>query len=125
VDADVFLLNDRKPALLPSPGGALGEPGLSLARSEAAPQQLLRDLSSDRGMGWLAGSGMWFTYIRIHTTAGALTYDLAIDPSGRGRPSAVDAGLVGPGTRVPAPSSQWPLWAALAVIAVLALIAAA
>src|SRR5438034_8808793 len=98
IDADVFLLNDRAPAMLPTPNGLLSKPGLTLKRSEAASTQLLRDLSSDRGMSWLPTSGMWLDYLQVHSPAGALTYDLAIDASGRGVPSPVDAGLVAPAT---------------------------
>jgi len=125
IDADVFLLNERSPAMLPTPKGLLSKPGLTLKRSEAAPTQLLRDLSSDRGMSWLPTSGMWLDYLQVHSPAGALTYDLAIDPSGRGDPSPVDAGLVAPAGG-PAPTSSstlWPIWVGLSVLGI-ALIAA-
>jgi len=120
ISADVFLLNDRAPAMLPAPSGLLGRSGLTLSRSEAAPTQLLKDLSSDRGMSWLPTSGMWLDYIKVHSPADQLTYDLAIDPSGRGDPSPVDAGLVAPAT-APAPSSTtttWPIWVGLAVLGI-------
>jgi len=87
VQADVFLLTDRRPALLPD------SDGLSLERSEPASDFLLQDLRSDSRMEWLPSSGMWFSYLRLDTTAGALGYDLAVDASGRGNPSEVDAGL--------------------------------
>jgi hypothetical protein len=98
VDADVFLLTDGKPAMLPAAVGAArtaGEPftsGLTLARSERANAQLMQDLRSDKGMSWMPRS-MWFSYIRVSTPAGALGYDLAIDASGHNRPSLTAAGF--------------------------------
>jgi hypothetical protein len=119
IDADVFLLNDRSPAMLPTPNGLLSKPGLTLKRSERAPTQLLRDLSLDRGMSWLPASGMWLDYLQVHSSAGALTYDLAIDPSGRGAPSPVDAGLVAPAAgSAPSSSTLWPIWVGLAVVGI-------
>jgi hypothetical protein len=100
VQADVFLLTDHAPALLPGPTGGNG---IRLAHSDAASDSLLTDLRSDRGMGWIPTSG-WLTQVAVDGTAAQLTYDLAIDASGAGAPSAVDAGLAMPGTPV-APSS--------------------
>jgi hypothetical protein len=104
VQADVFLLTERAPALLPEPipFGDVFLPnasGMFLQRSEAASEGLLADLRSDKGMKWIPKdpSGMWLTYLRLDTTAQDLRYDLAIDASGAGRPSPVDAGLVEPG----------------------------
>src|SRR4029450_11425472 len=91
VQADVYLLTERRPALLPAPS-----PGMSLEQSRPASPELLADLRADQGMGWLPGSGMWLSYLRVDTTAGQLTHDLAVDASGRGRPSPVAAGLVDP-----------------------------
>ena len=54
VDASVYLLTDRTPALLPAP---TGDNGLSLGHSAPATQSLLDDLRSDRGMGWIPSSG--------------------------------------------------------------------
>jgi hypothetical protein len=124
IDADVFLLGDRKPALLPKPQGRTASNGLILDRSEQASPQLLRDLSSDRGMGWLPSSGMWLTYLRIHTTAGALTYDLAVDPTGFGHPSPVDAGLVAPSATPAGASTPWELKIGLGLAVAVALAAA-
>jgi len=95
VQADVYLLTGRRPSLLPAPGGD-GAPGVVLERSQPASAGLLADLRSDRGMGWLPGSGMWLSYLRVAATAGQLTHDLAVDADGRDRPSAVAAGLVVP-----------------------------
>jgi hypothetical protein len=93
VDADVFLLTDQPPSLLPGP-----REGLSLAHSAAAKPLLLDDLRSDVGMDWVPESA-WLTELRVDSTVADLHYDLAIDASGEGRPSATAAGL----------DSPWPL----------------
>jgi hypothetical protein len=101
VEADVYLLTDRMPALLPEPIDATDGPvkagaGLELLRSEPASASLLTDLRSDKGMAWLPNSDVWLTYLKVDSSAGALTYDLAIDATGAGHPSPVAAGLVLP-----------------------------
>ena len=53
MEADVYLLTDERPGLLPNPGSALGAPGLELAHSAPATDQLLSDLRSDQGMEWV------------------------------------------------------------------------
>jgi len=88
VRADVYLLTDRKPAMLPRLGG-----GVRLEQSREASTTLLADLRGDRGMTWLPPSGMWLSYLKVDTTAGALKHDLAVDASGQGTPSLVAAGL--------------------------------
>ena len=92
VDADVYLLNDQKPALLPAP---TGDNGLTLLNDEPASDSLLTDLRSDRGMDWVPTSA-WLTKVRIDASADQLGFDLAIDASGAGAPSYVDAGLAFP-----------------------------
>ncbi|HEU5204550.1 MAG TPA: DUF2330 domain-containing protein [Candidatus Limnocylindrales bacterium] len=92
VDADVYLLNDQKPALLPAP---TGDNGLTLLNDEPASDSLLADLRSDRGMEWVPTSA-WLTKVRIDASADQLGFDLAIDASGAGAPSYVDAGLALP-----------------------------
>lgn len=92
VDADVYLLNDQRPALLPAP---TGDNGLNLLNDEPASDSLLADLRSDRGMEWVPESA-WLTKVRIDASADQLGFDLAIDASGKGSPSYVDAGLVVP-----------------------------
>jgi hypothetical protein len=87
IDADVFLLTDRRPTLLP--GGAQG---LRLDRSEPAGTRLMQDLRSDKGMGWMPES-MWLTYLKVDALPGQLTYDLAVDATGAGNPSPEAAGL--------------------------------
>lgn len=94
IRADVFLLTTRRPALLP-----LGRPGVILERSAAASRSLLDDLRSDKGMGWMPAA-MWLSYLSIDARADSLRYDLAVDASGRNRPSRLWAGLA----RLPRPT---------------------
>lgn len=92
VTADVYLLTDRSPALLPAPKTSNG---IRLDVSEKASDGLLADLRSDRGMGWVPDNG-WLTKVAVDGQAAQLDYDLAVDASGAGRPSAIDAGLALP-----------------------------
>ena len=56
-------------------------------------KQLSRyDLRADKGMDWVPSSA-WLTKIGIDVAAPSLSYDLAVDASGRNRPSVVAAGL--------------------------------
>jgi hypothetical protein len=118
VEADVFLLNEEQPALLPAPAEPGAIQGLVRERSEPASDLLLQDLASDKRMGWLPTDGMWLDYIRINTPAGELDHDLALDVSG-GVPSYVDAGLA-PGSGAAAlptdPVMWWP-WVLAALFA--------
>ena len=95
VQADVDLLTDNAPALLPAP---TGKNGIRLDHSAAASDSLLTDLRSDRGMEWIPSSG-WLTKVAVDAAAGDLTYDLAIDVTGAGAPSRVDAGFELPGVK--------------------------
>jgi len=137
VEADVYLLTDRQPALLPAPvpaGGSISpragagpdgaqRPGLVLERSEPASSSLLADLRSDKGMKWLPASGMWLTYLRVDANAGDLKYDLAVDASGADQPSPVAAGLSAEG-RSPIGETAARMWpAALTALALVAGIA--
>ena len=88
INADVFLLTDQRPALLPGDGAA----GLELRRSERAKATLLDDLRSDQGMSWVPASS-WLTYLEIDAAPAELTYDLAVDASGKSEPSREAAGL--------------------------------
>jgi hypothetical protein len=90
VEADVFLLTDGTPTLLP---GAM--PGLNRTHSAPASKSLLSDLRSDAGMGWVPESA-WLTKVSINVAASDLSYDLAVDASGKGRPSPIAAGLTEP-----------------------------
>ena len=111
VEADVFLLTAERPALLPA-----REAGLTLEHSEPATQSLLDDLRSDDGMGWVPESA-WLTKLAVDSSAGDLTYDLAIDASGRNAPSPVAAGLV-----VPVPGDGFADTVTLAAAAALLLV---
>jgi hypothetical protein len=92
IDADVYLLTDQAPALLPTPTGSNG---MRLDHSAKASFSLLDDLRSDRGMGWVPDKG-WLTKVAIDADAPQLSFDLAIDASGQGVPSWVQAGLPAP-----------------------------
>ncbi len=118
VEADVYLLTDEKPDMLPNPGGLFDSDGLILDHSAAASDLLLADLRSDAGMGWVPDRA-WLTKVVIASEAGDLQFDLAIDAAGAGRPSAVDAGYVASGPR-PGSSSPVALSLALAAIAAIA-----
>jgi hypothetical protein len=96
VTADVYLMTDRKPALLPAP---TGDDGLQLEHSAPATQSLLDDLRSDRGMAWVPASA-WLTKVGIDATVPQLGFDLAIDASGAGAPSRIMAGLDKPGSQL-------------------------
>ncbi|MEX0985316.1 MAG: DUF2330 domain-containing protein [Actinomycetota bacterium] len=99
IQADVYLLTDRRPATLPQAVRSNGDPdqrGLIQEVSEEASSTLLRDLRSDRGMRWLPEDDMWLTYVRVNEEAGELTNDLAVDASGFGQPDPVAAGFQAP-----------------------------
>ena len=97
VEADVYLLTDAEPNLLPGADA----PGLSLDHSAAATELLLDDLRSDAGMGWVPEEA-WLSKVRIDARADELRFDLAIDPTGTAEPSSIDAGLA-PFGPTPAP----------------------
>lgn len=122
VEADVFLLNERKPLLMPGLDEAGTSEGLVHERSESASGLLLSDLAGDRGMDWLPTEDMWLDYIRINTPAGELDHDLALSLDGA-TPSPVDAGFALAGTTIPQEGSA-PPWAwiaaALLLVAILA-----
>jgi Uncharacterized protein conserved in bacteria (DUF2330) len=119
VEADVFLLTERQPELLPGPigsGAGAERDGLVLVRDEPASRFLLSDLASDRGMGWLPTTGMWLSYLQVAEQADELEYDLAIDVTG-GQPSLVDSGLVRL-SPVPGPPSAWVLVGILGAVGI-------
>ena len=103
VEADVFVLTDRQPKLL------AGGRGLSLDRNEEASPQLLDDLRSDKGMGWLPDS-MWLTYLKLGVNAGALDYDLAIAAHPNTLPSVRDAGVTAAKARIIRVASHTRPW---------------
>jgi hypothetical protein len=115
VQADVFLLTDRAPALLGL------DAGVRVRVGEPATASLLSDLRTDRDSEWVPTSA-WLTFIGISTSAGQLNHDLAIDTSGAGHPSTIQAGFetaatAPPPTRVALqpvtlsgqPGSRWAL----------------
>jgi hypothetical protein len=110
VEADVFLLTDREPSLLPGP-----QNGMTLAHSKAATVSLLDDLRSDDGMAWVPTSA-WLTKLSIDTPASALTFDLAVDASGQGEPSRRAAGL-----EIPSDGSDNSVYWALTAVAAAAI----
>jgi hypothetical protein len=98
IEADVFLLTDGEPSMLPqavAPDGG-DQTGLILQASEPASDQLMTDLRSDDRMGWLPEQDMWLTAIRVRERADQLTHDLSIDASGVGIADPVAAGLARP-----------------------------
>jgi len=122
IDADVFLLTDDKPALLPQPGAKM-----ALAYSQAASQTLLTDLRSDQNSAWVPESA-WLTKLAIDSATSGLKFDLAVDTSGANKPSQVAAGLValprtGGSVADSDASGKSVVWAvaAVAVVAILAI----
>jgi hypothetical protein len=110
VDADVYLLTDAKPTMLPAP---VGLNGMSIDYSQAASDSLLNDLRSDKGMDWVPQNG-WLSKVVINASASQLKYDLAISATATA-PSPVAAGLEIPG---PAPiRDQTPELTAFAIVA--------
>lgn len=110
VQADVFLLTDRKPALLSGDG-------IHLEQSEPASTILLDDLRSDTATSWVPATA-WLSYLKLSAPAGSLGYDLATDVSGN-TPRIIDTGLVRfGGLRVPGahPAQAWPWQATLVIV---------
>jgi hypothetical protein len=123
VQADVFLLTDIQPAMLPDPNGILGTPGLSLDHAAAASRELLTDLRSDKGMEWVPHKA-WLTKVTVDAAAPELRFDLAIDVSGQGAPSLRDAGFA-PFGPLPVPPSSTTIWVLLLGLALTLPLAAA
>ena len=123
ISADVFLLTDHIPAMLPAPVGARNlaggpiAPGMQLVRSERASASLMNDLKIDKGMGWMPKS-MWLSYIQLNVPATSLGYDLAIDATGHNSPSPVAAGF--PSGLAAAVQHAFPIWLAWAAAGALA-----
>jgi hypothetical protein len=103
VDADVFLLTDRRPML------RTGGVGTTVARSDEASRSLLSDLRSDKGMKWVP-EDMWLTYLQVGTAAKNLDYDLAVSTRDGVLPSARLAGIGLPGGPPASSSSGFPAW---------------
>jgi uncharacterized protein DUF2330 len=92
VQADLFILTDQQPKLLPP---LFDMTGMTVRANGWATQQLLTDLGSDRGMSWLPKSGMWFYALSLDTTASNVKADLSIDGGG---PPLNAAGSTSPST---------------------------
>jgi len=116
VEADVFLLTDSQPALLPAPG-----PGLTLAHSQPAATALLDDLRADAGGSWVPQSA-WLTKLQIDSAAADLRFDLAVDTSGDDSPSPIAAGLELPDVGRDGASSLPIVWAAAAAALIAAVL---
>ena len=99
INADVFLLTERRPSLLPAPAS-----GMKLLYDQPANGRLLSDLRSDKGMDWVPPSA-WLTKLRIDSSVRELGYDLAVDATGRAAPSPIAAGIATPTVPVPAVDS--------------------
>jgi hypothetical protein len=107
IQADVFLLTDRKPEMLPqglAPTGNPNQQGIVQERSEQASTSLMNDLRSDSRSKWIPNGPMWFTYLKIDAPASTITHDLAIDASGFGHPDPIAAGF--PPASVPVPDAN-------------------
>jgi hypothetical protein len=102
IDAEVYLMTDREPSLLP-----LRADTVTQQFSGAASEQLMTDLRTDKGMEWMP-THAWVMAFRVNGESQRLHYDLAVDASGRGRPSLVDAGLVRPRAAVATTSTAKP-----------------
>jgi hypothetical protein len=89
ISADVYLLTDHSPTVLPTPSA---DNAMSLFYSAPASASLLSDLRADKNMGWIPASG-WLTELKIDGPAYKLDHDLAIDATGGARPSLIAAGL--------------------------------
>jgi len=114
VEADVYLLTDHRPALLPDPGAVFGTDGMALLHSARANDLLLDDLRSDKGMEWVPEHA-WLTKVRVNGSAADIQFDLAINAHG-GAPSAVDAGFA-PYGPAPVPWQIPTAWVVLTITA--------
>jgi hypothetical protein len=115
IDADVYLLTDQQPRMLPDPANS--DNGLFLDHFAPASQGLLDDLRADKGMEWMPTSA-WLTKVRIDAAASDLRFDLAIDATGQGQPSIVRSGLSP--ADVPPVTAFDVRWLAAAVLAAVA-----
>lgn len=108
VEADVYLLTDKRPAMLPAP---VGVNGIRIDHSAPATVSLLDDLRSDKGMDWVPVSA-WLTKVVVDASASQLGYDLAVSTTAAA-PSPVAAGLEAPAVPV---RSQLPEMLGFAIV---------
>ena len=116
VSADIYLLTDQAPTMLPDPTPLRSERtstnGLILNTSEQASAGLIADLRADQGGSWIPASGMWLTYLQLSTPEVNLRYDLSVGVNGLA-PSARAAGLASdpaPSGHTPPPPGGDPAW---------------
>lgn len=130
LDADVYLLTDARPtawlagfgAVDPTAGDLPGAPGFRIIRQEPVGDQLYRDLSTDKNMGWLTPGG-WFTALNLSTIGSKVTYDMTMVATGRLSLAPMGAGpdaVVAPAASSSAPGGSDSAGAGLAVAAVAA-----
>jgi hypothetical protein len=113
VDAELFVLTDHRPSFFPTIGSISG---MTVKANKKASASLLSDLRGDAGMSWVPQTGMWFTALKLRTTASTMNYDLSIDGGGpASAPQPVGAPL--------AAHLGWPLWVAIVGAAGLLLVA--
>jgi hypothetical protein len=117
VEADVYLLTDSRPNLLSTTPIGSGST-LTIEHDDAASEGLLNDLRVDKTGEWVPDRA-WLTKVRVGGPASTLTGDLAIDPTGRQRPSMVAAGFAQPFALPPAPADESPavaVWLVLGAV---------
>jgi hypothetical protein len=90
VNADVYLItpdrvyaSDLAALEQESPEGSFvpHAPGLAVRYQQPVSDQLHRDLSSDKNMGWMQPGG-WLTYVNLSAPATSVTYDMGISLGG-------------------------------------------
>lgn len=113
VDAELFVLTDHRPSFFPTIGSISG---MTVKANKEASSSLLSDLRGDAGMSWVPASGMWFTALKLRTTASTMSYDLSIDGGG---PSNT---LQPVGAPLPV-HLGWPFWIAVLAAAGLLIVA--
>ena len=118
VNADIYMItpgriytSDLAALESESPEGSFvpRAPGLAVPYQQPVSDELHRDLSSDKNMGWMQPGG-WLTYITLTAPANTVTYDMGISGAGvihvaayGTPPMQVADGLHDLGTVVPAP----------------------
>ncbi len=125
VQADVFLLTDSEPSMLPQavmPNGEPDQTGLIRQVSKQASASLMDDLRSDKHMDWVPQEA-WLTFVKVNVRAGDLTHDLAIDASGFGMPDPVAAGYESAYRPFDQPLNSTGFWAIVVAIASLLVLA--
>jgi len=90
VNADIYLItpdriytSDLAALEQEAPDGTFvpHAPGLAVRYQQPVSDQLHRDLSTDKNMGWMQPGG-WLTYINLSAPATSVTYDMGVSRSG-------------------------------------------